>query len=186
MTVTDPLGRVTTNTYHSHNEVLTTKDGNSVTTTNTYDSNGNLLTTSRPLTGTSATATHCKSPSTAVAMAQVTCYTYGNSTYPGDVTQMTDPDGKSTSYHYNSNAYRDEVKDPLGHVSGTVRNNDGWITATYSPKAGCTWNASPPTGCSSTYETQYSYVVPGGSSTNEVGLAGTVTAPLSDTTKYTW
>lgn len=188
LTTTDPLSRTTTKTYNALNEVLTTEDGNGVTTTYTYDANGNLLTVSTPLSGTSATATNCKSPSTAVAMAQVTCYTYGNGTYPGDVTQSTDPDGKVTYYHYDGNGYLDEVKDPLGNVTGTVRNNDGWVTATYTPKAGCTWNSSPPTGCSSTYETQYSYVVPGSSPavTNEFGLVRTVTDPLSHTTKSTY
>jgi YD repeat-containing protein len=188
LTITDPLGRVTTTTYNSLNEVLTSEDPNGVTTTYTYDGNGNLLTVSTPLTGTAATATNCKSPSTAVAMAQVTCYTYGNGTYPGDVTQMTDPDGNITYYHYDSNGYVDEVKDPASHVTGTVRNNDGWVTATYTPKAGCTWNSSPPTGCSSTYETQDSYVVPGSSPsvTDEFGQVGTVTDPLSHTTEYTY
>jgi RHS repeat-associated protein len=183
---TDPLSRVTTKTYNSFNEVLTSTDGNGVTTTNTYDSNGNLLTTSTPLTNTSATATNCTSPSTAVAMAQATCNTYGNSSFPGDVTQVTDPNGKNTYFHYDANGYQDEVKDPLGNVSGSVRNSDGWMTASYTPKASCTWNSSPPTGCSSTYETQYSYVIPGGSATEEFGDVGTITDPLSHTTKYTY
>lgn len=186
LTRTDPLGRVTTNTYNSLNELLTTEDGNGVTTTNTYDSHGNLLTTSTPLTGTSATATNCKSPSTAVAIAQVTCFTYGNSTFPGTPTQITDPDGNVTYQHLDSNGYVDEVKDPAGHVSATVRNNDGWITATYTPKAGCTWNSNAPAGCSSTYETQYDYGIVGGSGTDEFGDVGTITDPLGHTTKYTY
>lgn len=186
LTKTDPLGRVTTSTYNGFNEPLTVEDGNGVTTTNTYDVSGNPLTTSTPLTGTAATATNCKSPSTAVAMAQVTCFTYGNGTFPGAVTQMTDPDGNNTYYHQDANGYTDEVKDPAGHVTGTIRNNDGWVTATYSAKAGCTWNSSPPTGCSSSYETQYDYSIVGGSGTDEFGDVGTVTDPLSHTTKTTY
>ena len=170
LTTSDPIGRTTTRTYNSLNEVLTSEDGNGVTTTYTYDSNGNLLTVSTPLVGTSATATNCKSPSTAVAIAQVTCYTYGDSSHPGDVTQITDPDGNASYFHYDSNGNRDEVKDPLGHVSGTVFNADDWPTAAYTPKANCTWNSSPPTGCSSTYETQMTYDV--------FGDALTVTDPL--------
>ena len=91
----DPLGRTTTNTYNSFNEALTSEDGNGVTTTNTYDSRGTRSTIEHALTSTSATATNCKSPSTAVAMAQVTCYTYGDTVHPGDVTQVTDPDGQA-------------------------------------------------------------------------------------------
>jgi YD repeat-containing protein len=186
LTKTDPLGREWKYTYNGFNEVLTAQDPNGVTTTSTYDSHGNLTSTSTPLTNTTATATNCASPSTPVAVAQVTCYTYGNSTYPGDLTQVTDPDGNVTYYHHDANGYVDEIKDPLGHVSATVRNNDGWTTATYAPKAGCTWGSSAPAGCSSTYETAYSYVVPGGSATNEFGNVGTITDPLGHTTKYTY
>jgi RHS repeat-associated protein len=189
LTKTDPLGRVTTNTWNAFNEPLTSEDGNGVTTTDAYDGNGNLTSTSTPLTGVGgATATNCKSPSTAVAIAAVTCYAHANGTYPGDVTSITDPDGNISYIHYDTNGYPDEVKDPLGHVTGTVRNNDGWITATYTAKAGCTWNSSPPTGCSASYETQLSYVVPGSSPavTNEFGEVGTVTDPLGHTTKSTW
>ncbi len=168
----DPLGRVTTATYNDLHEPLTQTDGNGVTTTDTYDSSGNLTSVSTPLGGTGQT--------------QETDYTYGDGTYPGDVTQVTDPNGKSTYFHYDGNGYRDQVKDPLGHVTGTVRNDDGWITASYSPKAGCTWNSSPPTGCSSTYETTYDYDAPGTSTVNEFGLVGTVTDPLSHTTEYTY
>ncbi len=111
-------------------------------------------------------------------MAQATCYTYGDSSHPGDVTQVTDPDGKVTDFHYDTNGDRDEVKDPLGNVSGTVFNADGWPTATYTPKAGCTWNSSPPTGCSSTYETQMTY--------NAFGDVLTVTDPLSHVASNTY
>jgi RHS repeat-associated protein len=172
LTVTDPLGRVTTNTYNGFNELLTSEDPSGVTTTNTYDGNGNLTSSSRPLSGTGQT--------------QETDYTYGNGTYPGDVTQVTDPNGKDSYFHYDANGYRDQVKDPVGHVTGTVRNDDGWITASYSPKAACTWNSSPPTGCSSTYETTYGYDAPGTSTVNEFGQVGTVTDPLSHTTEYTY
>ena len=186
LTTTDPLGRVATNTYNSFNEVLTSEDPNGVTTTNTYDSHGNLLTTGTPLMGTSATATNCASPSTPVAIAQVTCYTYGNSSFPGAPTQVTDPDGNVTDDHLDANGYVDEVKDPAGHVSATVRNNDGWVTATYTPKAGCTWNSNAPAGCSSAYETQYDYDAPGTSNVDEFGDIGTITDPLGHTTQYTY
>jgi RHS repeat-associated protein len=164
LTATDPLGHVTTNTYNGFNEVLTTQDGNGVTTTNTYDGNGNLTSTSRPLSGTGQN--------------QETDYTYGNGSYPGDVTQIADPNGKVTYFHYDANGYADEVKDPLGHVTGAVRNNDGWTTESYPPKAACTWNSSPPTGCSSTYKTTYTH--------DAFGNPLTITDPLSHVTTYTY
>ena len=171
LTSTDPLGNVTTNTYNSFNEVLTTEDGNGVTTTNTYDATtGAPTSTKTPLTGTSP------------LKYQETDYAHTNGTYPGDVTSMTDPNGKVTYYHHDANGYIDEVKDPLGDVTATVRNNDGWVTATYSAKASCTWNSNAPTGCSFSYETQMSYVDPDTSATNEFGDPAQVTDPLSHTT----
>jgi RHS repeat-associated protein len=172
LTVTDPLGQVTTNTYDAFNELLTTTDPNGVTTTYTYDWNENLTSISRPLGATGQT--------------RETDYNYGNGSFPGDVTNMTDPDGNVTYFHYDAYGYRDQVKDPLGHVTGVLRNADDWVLASYTAKASCTWNSSPPTGCSNTYRTQYSYLVPGTATTNEFGLVGTVTDPLSDATQYTY
>ncbi len=186
LTITDPLGRVTTNTFNGFNEVLTTEDGNGVTTTNSYDSHGNLLSTSTPLTNTTATATNCLSPTTAVAMAAVTCHTYGNATYPGDVTATTDPDGNVTSFEYDANGYQDQVKDPLSNVTDTIRNSDGWITAEYAPRAACTWGSAPPTGCSATYETQYSYADPTSGAIDEFGDVRVVTDPNSHKTTDTY
>jgi RHS repeat-associated protein len=186
LTTSDPLGRVTTHTYNSFDEVLTTEDGNGVTTTNTYNSNGDLTSTSTPLTNTTATGTNCGSPTTAVAMAAVTCYTYGDTTYPGDLTAVTDPDGNVTDYQYDAYGNRDEVKDPAGHVTATEYNADDWVLDTWTAKAGCSWGSAPPTGCSSTYETQYNYEAPGTSAINEFGLVGTITDPLGDTTETTY
>lgn len=185
LTTTDPLGRMATKTYNAFNEVLTAKDGNGVTTAYTYDGSGNLTSVSVPLTNTTATATNCQSPTIAVAIAQVTCYAHSNATYPGDVTSVTDPDGKVTSYNYDTYGNRDQVKDPLGNVADTGYNADDWLTARYTPKAGCTWNAAPPTGCSSSYATQYSYTIGGGVATNEFGDVQKVTDPLGHTTSYT-
>jgi RHS repeat-associated protein len=163
LTSTDPLGRVTTNTYNALNELLTSEDGNGITTTKTYDGSGNLTTTSRPVSGTSCTC-------------QVVTYNHANGTYPGDVTSMVDGDSKTTSYHYDANGYPDQVKDPLGDVTGTVRNADGYVTASYTPKAACTWNSSPPTGCSATYKTAYTV--------SAFGDPLTITDPLSHVTTY--
>jgi RHS repeat-associated protein len=163
ITVTDPLGHVTSYTYSSFNDPVTATDGNGITTTYTYDGNGNLATSSRPVSGTSCTC-------------QVITYNHANGTYPGDVTSMVDGDSKTTSYHYDGNGYRDQVKDANGNVTGTVRNPDGFVTSSYTAKAACTWNSSPPTGCSSTYKTTYTVDAFGG--------VLTVSDPLSHVTTY--
>jgi YD repeat-containing protein len=171
LTVTDPLGRVTTNTYNGFNEVLTSQDPKGVTTTYTYDGNGNLTSSSTPATGGSCTC-------------QVVTYNHANGSHPDDVTSLVDPNGKTTYFHYDSNGYQDQVKDPLGNVSGTVHNAIGWVTESYTPKAACTWNSSPPTGCSSTYKTAYSYIIPGGATTDEFGDVQTITDPPSHVTTF--
>jgi RHS repeat-associated protein len=166
----DPLGRRTSATYNSFNEPLTEVDGNGVTTSNTYDANGNLSRISTPLTGTSQN--------------QVTVDNYADPSHPGDVTSTVDPDNQTWSYGYDSNGDGVEAKDPLGNVTARVFNADGWVTASYTPKAGCTWGALPPTGCSSAYETVYSYIIAGTNNTDEFGDVQKVTDPLGHSASY--
>jgi RHS repeat-associated protein len=165
LSTTDPLGRGTSATYNSFNEPLTKTDGNDVTTTYAYDADGNLLTVSTPLAGTSQVVT--------------TKYTYGDS-YAGDVTGITDPDGNTTTYTYD--AYGDQVTstNPVGDVTTNCYNPDGWKVASYTPKAG-----SISCGTSSQYETTYSYIQASGQ-VDGFGDVQTVTAPLGETTSYTY
>jgi len=152
LTVTDPLGRQTVNTYNALNEVLTTKDPNAVTTTYTYDGNGNLTSVARPLTGTS--------------QVQTTTYNHADSSHPGDVTSMVDPDSKTWTYGYDGNGNRNSVQDPLGNKATSVFNGDGWLTSSVTPKgnvAGC--------GCASQYTSTDAY--------NAFGQLTTQTDPLS-------
>jgi RHS repeat-associated protein len=173
----DALGRTTSATYNSLNEPLTKTDGNGVMTTYTYDplGHGNLQTVSTPLldsTGTNTLAT------------QTTTYAYGDPNHLGDATSMTDPNGNVTSYGYDAYGDRVETKDPLGNVSGSVYNADGWLQATYTPKAGCTWGALPPTGCNATYRTAYGYTDPITTTTDEFGDVRTITDPLGHVSTY--
>ena len=168
----DPLGLRTSATYNSFNEPLTELDGNGVTTTYTYDANGNLTKISTPLTGTSQN--------------QLTVYNHGDPSHPGDVTSTVDPDNQTWSYGYDSYGDAVETKDPLGNVTASVFNADGWLTAGYTPKAGCTWGAIPPAGCSATYETVYSYVVAGTNNTDEFGDVQKVTDQLGHSVAYAY
>ncbi|HEY4871714.1 MAG TPA: LamG-like jellyroll fold domain-containing protein [Candidatus Dormibacteraeota bacterium] len=155
LTVTDPLGRQTINTYNSLNEMLTSKDPNGVTTTNVYNANGNLTSVSRPLTGT--------------LQVQTTTYAYTDSSHPGDVTSMVDPDNKTRTYTYDAYGNRASTTDPLGDKATRVFNADGWITSSVSPKGnvvGC--------GCQSTFTTTYAH--------DPFGDVTMVTDPLSHQT----
>ena len=124
LTTLDPLSRSTSATYNSFGEPLTKEDGAHVTTTYTYNTDGDLTSVSTPLNGTTP------------LQHQVTDYYYADSSHPGDVTSMKDPDGQTWTYTYDAYGDQQTAKDPLGNVSTTCYNADGWKTATYTPLAG--------------------------------------------------
>ena len=171
LSTVDPLLRTTSATYNSFGEPLTKEDGTGVTTTYTYNSDGDVTSVSTPLTGTMP------------LQHQVTDYYYADTSHPGDVTSMKDPDGQTWTYTYDSYGDQQTVEDPLGDVSTTCYNADGWKTASYTPLAGSITCGSPPP--TSSYRTLYSYGLTGGG-TDEFGDVQTVTDPLGHTTKYTY
>ena len=89
LSATDPLGRTTTWTYNAFNEPLSATDPAGVVTTFTYDANGNLLTGTVTGVGGSPVET--------------SIFTYGDSSHPGDITQVSDPAGHVTNYAYDGN-----------------------------------------------------------------------------------
>lgn len=123
---TDSLKRTTTYTYDVYNDLTSVTDPLGVTTTYTYDAHGNLLSISTPLTGTKKT------------QAQTTSFTYGDSSHPGDVTAMTDADGKTWNYSYDANGDRTSSSDPLGDKTTFQYNSIGWLTAQTTPKGNTT------------------------------------------------
>ena len=181
----DPLGRTTKWTYsgnggadESHYQPTTMTDPKGVTTYYSYDPTYRTVTqVCTPLAGGSCSGT----PSNA----EVVKYAHGDSSHPGDVTAMTDGDGKVTSYTYDSYGNRVQTKDPDGDVSGSVYNADSWEVASWSAKAGCTFGSQPPAGCSSTYETQYSQTDSSGN-INFWGATVSSTNPLGKVTTSTY
>jgi RHS repeat-associated protein len=158
LSVTDGLGRTTTSTYNSFNQPLTTIDPLSVTTTNTYTSDGDLATTSRPLVGGGQTRT--------------TTYTYGDANHPGDVTSMTDPDGKVWTYTYDSYGDSISLTDPVGDKTTYTFDAVGRPLTRVSPNGNVTG------GNPSAYTTSYT--------TNAFGDLLTVVDPLGETTTNTY
>jgi RHS repeat-associated protein len=160
LTVTDALGRRTVNTYDVLNDLTSGTDPKGVTTTYTYDANGNLTQVSTPLVGSSP------------AVNQATAYTHGDATHPGDVTAVTDADGKIGHMTYDAAGELASSADPLGDTTTFSYTGIGWLTSSVSPKgnvAGC--------GCAATYTTAYGH--------NAFGQVTTLTDPLGHvTTKH--
>ena len=181
MSTSDPLGRTASATYNSFNEPLTKTDGNGVTTTYTYDAHGNLLTVSTPLLNAQGT--------TIATQTTTDCY-YGETGCgapagpAGEVYSTTDPDGYATTYTYDAYGDQTSSSNPVGDISTTCYNADGWKVASYTPKAGSiTCGSSPP---SSAYETTYSYVQQANGQIDGFGDVQKATAPLSETTSNTY
>jgi YD repeat-containing protein len=106
LTSTDGLQRTTTFTYNAMSEPLTRTNAKNVTTTWTYDASGNRLTESTPLVGTAQTRS--------------TTYHYGHPTRPGEVTAVTDPNGKTWTMEYDQYGNLVRGQDPLGSAARLV------------------------------------------------------------------
>ena len=156
LTKTDPLGRKTTYTYNSMNEVLTTTDPLGVTTKDTYDTAGNLLSTSTPIGSQVAK----------------TSYTDGDSSHPGDVTMITDPDGHVTKYTYDAQGDRTSVTDGLGDKETFTYNVIGERTTMVTPRGNVT------RGNPTSFTTTYTY--------DALGDLLTTNDPLGHTTTNTY
>ncbi|HZS16082.1 MAG TPA: RHS repeat-associated core domain-containing protein [Candidatus Dormibacteraeota bacterium] len=160
LSMRDPLGRQTTATYNSFNEPLTKTDALGVTTTSAYDASGNLTQRSTPLVGSSP------------AVSQTTTYTYGDSSHPGDVTAVTNADGKPTHLAYDTYGDLASSADPLGDTTTYGYNTIGWLMSSVSPKGNV-----PGCGCATAYTTAYGH--------NARGQVTTTTDPLGHvTTKH--
>jgi RHS repeat-associated protein len=120
LSATDGLGRTNTSTYNSFSEPLTLTDPLGATTTNTFTATGDLMTTSRLLVGTAQTAT--------------TTYVYGDATFVGDVTQITDPDNNNWTYGYDTYGNRTSVTDPRGNQTTYAFDTIGRMTSLVTPK----------------------------------------------------
>lgn len=165
--ITDPLGRTTSYTYNSLNEITSVTEpkqvnGVAVRNTTSYDTAGNLLTHSAPLldangvvTATATTTYHHDDPAHPGDVTSITdpnAHTTVNSydSY-GDLTSVTDPAGDKTSYGYDTGrGLRTSMVTPKGNVTGGnpaanttsyAYDGAGRLTTTKDPL----WNAANPT-----------------------------------------
>jgi YD repeat-containing protein len=125
-------------TFAIHRWLAIPTDAAGTATTNTYDANGNLTQVSTPLVGS--------------AQNRVVIYTHGNALHPGDVTQMTDADGKIWTYGYDQYGNRNAVTDPLTDKTTYVFDSASRLTSMVTPKGNVTGaNPSQCSGANSTY-----------------------------------
>ncbi len=123
LSVTDPLGRTTTITYNALDLPLTVTDPSGVTTTATYTAQGRLLSTSRPL----------KNDAGAVIDTATTTFTY-DPTRPEDVKAVTDPEGHVWSFSYDTHGNQISSTAPATGAKTTVSYNTlGWPIAVTAP-----------------------------------------------------
>ena len=139
LTKEDALSKTWTYTYNSLGEVLTSQTPDQAAagaeTTNTYDADGNLLSTSAPLPGGgSATTTYTYGTG---------CTTSGNPCYIGDVDAVTDPDGNTTSYTYDTYGDLASATGPLANKTTYTYNALGQRTSMVSPKGNATPSLVP-------------------------------------------
>jgi RHS repeat-associated protein len=115
----DPLGHSQSWTYDYLNDVTSHTDAAGVTTTMSYDASGNLKTTIAPIStgGTATTTLH-----------------YGDATHPGDVTSITDPDGKTAHATYDAAGDLVSATDADGNTVTNTYNAVGWLMTTVSPR----------------------------------------------------
>ena len=163
LSTTHPAGNITSYTYNPLNEVLTSTDATGVKTTNTYDADGNLLSTSKPLLNANG----------AVQSTATTRYTFGDPNNPGLPTSVEDPDGKVTTYSYDTFGDTTTVTDPSGDETSYTYNALGQLLTKVSPDgnvSGC--------GCAARYTTTYTY--------SPSGRVLTTTNPDGDTITDTY
>ncbi|MGQ0744992.1 MAG: DUF6531 domain-containing protein, partial [Acidimicrobiales bacterium] len=122
-TSTDPLGRTTRSTYDSIRNQLTATDGLGVTTTYTY-AGPNLTAASRPLLNASG----------GVLATARTTYGYANPAHPGDVTSVSDPLGRVSTYTYDDAGNQTAVVNPLGQRTSASYDRAGRRLSATSPR----------------------------------------------------
>jgi len=135
---TDPLQHATINTYNGFNETLTQEDPLLVTTTYGYNGRGNMTSVSRPLVGASQTST--------------VTYAYNDVSHPGDVSTMTDANGKLWQYTYDQYGNRSQVTDPLGNITTYTFDGLGRMLTKVNPKGNVTGGNPAAYTTTSTYD----------------------------------
>jgi RHS repeat-associated protein len=156
----DALGHKTESTYDSLDDLTEETDAEGVKTIYTYDEHGNLLKSSTPLLGTEP------------LQSRTVTYAYESKEHPGDVTAITDPNGKTTQMTYDSAGDPASVTDAAGDQTTYTYDAIGRRLTQVSPRG----NAKG--AKASEYTTTYTY--------DAAGNVLTATDPLAHEQKWAY
>lgn len=133
----DALGHTTHSVYDSLDNLIESTDANGITTTYEYDKRGNLLSSSTPLVGSEP------------LKSRTVTYAYEDKEHPGDVTGITDPDGNTTHFTYDSAGNVLTTTDAAGDETTYTYNERGNRLTEVSPRGNA--EGSEPAKYTTTY-----------------------------------
>ncbi len=123
LTATDPLSRTTSWTYDARSNRTSALTQAGVLTTYSYNSLNNLTSASQTL---------------APGQTVLTTYHYDDSSYPSQLTSVTDPDLNTTSYGHDGAGDLTSVTDAVGNKTTYGYDSAGRKTSAVSPKGNVT------------------------------------------------
>jgi RHS repeat-associated protein len=198
-TATDPDGNKTTYNWDNAARVTKTTDalGQSRSTTWTSDNNVAKLTdTAGNVTSFTWNATTDVLEKQTLPTGATTTYTYGDSSNPYVPTKVTDAQGNSVTYAYDSYGQVTKTTDGLSSQNSATATYQGVSGASCGAKTGQVCSTTNPTGATTTYGynsagqvtkvTPPSPLGPTSYAYDADGQPTSVTDGRADTTTYTW
>jgi RHS repeat-associated protein len=131
LTVTDPLGGVTTTTYDANRNVTSVQNPNGNTTSYAYDAADRLVETTNPddTTASFGYDANGNRVSATDGEGNTTTYTYGDPAFPGSATEVTDPNERATSSFLDRAGRTTALQQPGGDCGSATA--AGCIETTY-------------------------------------------------------